>query len=79
MTDKPLNPCNDCKVEFRSCPLYPKACKRFDEYAKAVYAKDASEIVIENGCWYLMEIGTYRIMASGYLPVPEEYKALEAK
>ena len=79
MTDKPVNPCNDCKVEYRHCPLYPKACKRFDEYAKAVYTKDTREIVCENGCWYLMETGTWRIMWSGPLPVPEEYKALEAK
>jgi hypothetical protein len=30
------NPCNDCKIEFRHCPLYPKACERFDEYCKAM-------------------------------------------
>ena len=35
-SDSTTNPCNDCKVEFRSCPLYPKACKRFDEYVKAI-------------------------------------------
>jgi len=78
-SDSTTNPCNDCKVEFRSCPLYPKACKRFDEYAKAVYTKDTREIVCENGCWYLMETGTWRIMGSGPLPVPDEYKAFEAK
>ena len=36
LADKPLNPCNDCKVESPHCPLYPKACKRFDEYCKAI-------------------------------------------
>ena len=95
MTDRPTNPCNDCKVEYSHCPLYPKACKRFqeyvrqlvypkackrfDEYTKAVYAADNREIVIDNGWWYLMEIGTWRIMGSGPLPVPDKYKALEAK
>ena len=79
MTDKPVNPCNDCKVDFPHCPLYPKACKRFDEYAKAVYTKDTREIVCENGCWYLMEVGTWRIMASGPLPVPEWVQNMEAK
>ena len=33
---KPINPCNDCKIEFRHCPLYPEACKRFDEYVEAM-------------------------------------------
>ena len=37
------------------------------------------EIVTEYGWWYLMEIGTWRIMGSGSLPVPDKYKALEAK
>jgi len=37
------------------------------------------EIVIENGYWYLMEVGTCRMMALGPLPVPDKYKALEAK
>jgi hypothetical protein len=32
----PTNPCNDCKIEYRHCPLYPKACKRFDEYCEAM-------------------------------------------
>ena len=78
-SDSTTNPCNDCKVEFRSCPLYPAACKRLDEYAKAVYTKDTREIVCDNGCWYLMEVGTWRIMASGPLPVPEWVQNMEAK
>ena len=90
-SDSTTNPCNDCKVEFRSCPLYPKACKRFDEYAKAVYTKDTREIVTENACWFTQYISCpcalqransvsgSRLYCSLMLPVPDKYKALEAK
>lgn len=28
----PMNPCITCEIEFRLCPLYPKACDRFNYY-----------------------------------------------
>lgn len=28
----PMNPCDSCKLEIRNCPLYPRACSRFNNY-----------------------------------------------
>jgi len=37
-SDSTTNPCNDCKVEYRHCPLFP-TCKLFQEYVKQLEAK----------------------------------------
>ena len=36
-------------------------------------------IAITYGHWWLYEIGTCRIMASGLLPIPPKYKDIEIK
>ena len=36
-------------------------------------------IVIKYGYWWLHEIGTARILASGPLPVPDEYDGIEVR